>query len=105
MFYINGILWRVKFVNPMHPMLFREDGSLAIGMCDNSERTIYINCTLYGYLLKKAISHEITHASMFSYGIYLSEREEELLADLVATYGEEIIIIADKIFSKLRGRY
>lgn len=38
-------------------------------------------------MMKKVLSHEITHAAMFSYNISLSMEQEELLADLVATYG------------------
>jgi len=37
--------------------------------------------------MKKVLCHELTHAAMFSYGIELSIEQEELLADLIATYG------------------
>lgn len=40
---------------------------------------------------------------MFSYGIDLSLEQEELLADLVATYGYEIIEVTNTIFTKLKG--
>jgi hypothetical protein len=33
------------------------------------------------------LSHELTHAAMFSYNIDLSYEQEELFADLIATYG------------------
>ena len=39
---------------------------------------------------------------MFSYGITLSLEQEELLADLVVTYGYEIIDITNSIFIKLK---
>lgn len=39
---------------------------------------------------------------MFSYDVFLTPKQEELLADLIATYGEEIIYITNKIFKKLR---
>lgn len=39
---------------------------------------------------------------MFSYNVFLTPEQEELLADLIATYGEEIIYITNKIFKKLR---
>lgn len=54
------------------------------------------------WLLKKVLCHEITHAAMFSYNVNLSLEQEELLADLIATYGEEILIITNKIFAKLK---
>ena len=51
--------------------------------------------------MKKVLAHEITHAAMFSYGVNLSLSQEELLADLIATYGQEIICIANKIFHRI----
>lgn len=39
---------------------------------------------------------------MFSYNIDLSVEQEELVADLIATYGDEIIYITNKIFTKLQ---
>lgn len=44
------------------------------------------------------------NAAMFSYKIYLSSDQEELLADLIATYGEEIIFITNKIFKKIQKK-
>ena len=41
---------------------------------------------------------------MFSYNVDLTLEQEELLADLIATYGEEIIHITNKVFNKLRER-
>ena len=104
MFIINNVEWNIKFVPPLHPMLYRSDGSTTIGMCDNETRTIYIDSTLSGKFLKKVLCHELTHAAMFSYGIELSIEQEELLADLIATYGEEIILITNKIFKKLKEK-
>lgn len=85
-------------------MLYRSDGSLSIGACDDNHKTIYINNNLSGPFLKKVLCHEITHAAMFSYDVDLTEEQEELLADLIATYGEEIINIANKVFRKLKER-
>ncbi len=104
MFNINNEEWCVKFVPEYHPMLYRSDGSLSIGTCDDNDKTIYINNTLHGFFLKKVLCHEITHAAMFSYDVDLTEEQEELLADLIATYGEEIIMIANKVFKKLKER-
>ena len=104
MFIINNVEWNIKFVPPLHPMLYRSDGSVTVGMCDNETRTIYIDSTLNGKFLKKVLCHELTHAAMFSYGIELSIEQEELLADLIATYGEEIILITNKILKKLKEK-
>lgn len=98
---INGIVWYILFVSTYDRNLFRTDGTLTIGMCDNITKTIYINEFLSGYLLKKVLCHELVHASMFSYNVYLTEDQEELVADLLSTYGEEIIDKTNLIFSKL----
>ena len=103
MFLINNIYWELAFVAPDYPLLRRWSGEYAIGACDSISRTIYINETLSGDLLRKVLCHEITHAAMFSYNINLSYEQEQLVADLVSTYGEEIVYITNKIFSKLQN--
>ena len=100
---INGETWYIKFVNEHHPLLYRSDGSLSIATCDDNTKIIYINNQLRGLFFKKVLCHELTHAAMFSYDVDLTLEQEELLADLIATYGEEIIQITNKVFNKLRG--
>ena len=101
---INGEDWFIKFVSQDYPLLYRSDGSLSIASCDDNSKTIYINNQLTGALFKKVLCHELTHAAMFSYNVDLTLEQEELLADLIATYGEEIISITNKVFNKLRER-
>ena len=103
MFNINGYDWKVKLVSPNHPQLQRSDGLWTIGSCNNNLRIIYISDMLDEQMLWKVLCHEITHAAMFSYNILLTIDQEELLADLVATYGYEIIEITNKVFSKIKG--
>lgn len=102
MFLINNIYWKLSFVPPDFPLLRRTTGGYSIGACDNLTRTIYINNTLEGTLLKKVLCHEITHAAMFSYNVNLSIEQEQLIADLISTYGEQIIYTTNKIFNKLK---
>lgn len=104
MFLINNVYWKIALVSPDYPLLQRQSGDYSIGACDNLTRTIYINNTLSGELFKKVLCHEITHAAMFSYHVYLSIEQEEIIADLISTYGEEIIYITNKIFNKLEKR-
>lgn len=104
MFKINNKVWDVQLVSPTDEKLFRSDGSLSIGTCDNNDKTIYLNKNLNDFMLNKVLCHEITHAAMFSYNVNITIEQEELLADLLATYGEEIIAITNKVFKKLRDR-
>lgn len=101
MFLINNIYWKISFVPPNFPLLQRPDGSFSIGSCDNLVKTIFLSEDLSGDLLKKVLCHELTHAAMFSYGVKLSIEQEELIADLISTYGEEIIYTTNKIFTRL----
>lgn len=102
---LNGIKWRVFFVSSNHPMLMRPDGSWTIGSCNNKTKCIYICEGLSPAILWKVLCHEITHAAMFSYCVFLDSYTEELLADLVSTYGTEIITITDRVFFKIREKF
>lgn len=104
MFYINGEMWQILAVPPNYYKLYRSDGTLSVASCDDNDKVIYINHTLSGHFLKKVLCHEITHAAMFSYNVKLTVDQEELLADLIATYGDQIIYITNEVFDKLRGR-
>ena len=84
-------------------MLLRSDGSMTLGTCDDITKTIYINDELSDRKMKKVLCHEITHSAMFSYNIDLSYEQEELLADLIASYGQQIISITNQIFKKIKG--
>lgn len=92
------------FVSPYSHFLYQGDNSYALGACVDTTKTIYINKELSLRKLKQVLGHEITHAAMFSYDVALSHDQEELLADLVATYGQEIINITNEIFNKIKIR-
>ena len=90
-------------VSANHPILQRSDLTFTIGCCDNSLKTIFICQGLDKLLFKKVLCHELTHAAMFSYDVVLSYEQEELLADLVATYGEEIVDITNDLFCRIHS--
>lgn len=94
---INGIKWSIKAVPISSPKLQRADGSATIGMTDGRTHCLYIAQGLRGGMLKKVLAHELTHAFMFSYNIKIDIEIEEFIADWVATYGEELIILLDEI--------
>lgn len=98
---INGEEWVVLLVSPIHPLLRKDYGELALGVCDDPSKTIAINAELDDYLLKKVLCHELTHAAMYSYDIELTYEQEELLAEIISTYGEEIIEITNQLFQRL----
>ena len=108
MFNINGVNWDIKRVSFNHPSIRRIDNSVALASCDNTTKTIYLSETIPKDKLKKVLCHELTHAAMFSYDIDLSFQQEEILADLIATYGQEIVHATNLVFKRIiekRGRH
>lgn len=104
-FVINGIIWKVELVPPSHPMLFTNQRGYTLGCCNNTIQTIYISQGLGWQKFKKVLCHEITHAAMFSYQVKLTYDQEELIADILSTYGDEVITVTNKVFSKIRNGY
>lgn len=104
-FVINGLGWRVRIVPPTHPMLLTQNNSFTLGCCDNSTKTIYIADGLGEAKFRKVLAHEVTHAAMYSYNVQLTLDQEELLADIFSTYGDEIVVVTNKVFKKIKGRY
>ena len=91
---------------PYDASLLMPGGQYALGACNDSTKTIYINNELHGEDFEQVLCHELVHASMFAYDVILGFDEEELLAEIIATFGEEIIDITDMMFDKIRrGRY
>ena len=103
-FVINGISWLVKIVPPTYPALLTNYNSFTLGCCDNSTKTIYIADGLREIKFRKVLAHEVTHAAMFSYNVQLTLDQEELLADIFSTYGDEIVNVTNKVFKKIKGR-
>ena len=99
---INGVRWRVRLVSPAHPLLLTPWKTHALGVCDKVTQTICVDETLSPQLLKEVLCHEIVHAFMFSYMIDLSYSEEELVAELMSQYGEEILETTNIIYDGIR---
>lgn len=104
MFTINHEVWIVKFTQPYDEIFRMDNGEFTIGVCDDNTKTIYISNLLKGEKLKQVLCHEIVHAAMFSYNVELEYEQEELLANLIAIYGKEIVQITDNIFKRLSRR-
>ena len=104
MFNINGVDWEIKRVSPNHPKIQRPNREAALASCDLDTNTIYISEIVPCWKIKKVLCHEITHAAMFSYQVYMTLDQEELIADLIATYGGEILDVTNRIFNKIKGK-
>ena len=106
MFTINGEAWWIVLVAPNDIALLMPDGEFALGACNDATKTIYISNLFHGEEFEKILCHELVHAAMFAYDVELDINEEELIAEIIATFGEEIIDITDIMFERIRrGRY
>lgn len=103
-FEINEIEWSVIHIPISDDMLMRSDGSRTVGVTDTESKTVYIADGLMPDFERKVLCHEITHCAMFSYNVNLSIEQEELIADLISTYGEEIVEITNDVFGRLKKR-
>ena len=98
---INGEDWKILIVSSNHPAVQRPDGSFTLGCCDDNMKSIYVVENLTDFYFKKVLCHELVHACMYSYNVELNDYQEEILADLIATYGQEIIFITNSMFKRL----
>ena len=99
---INGEVWRVRMVSPYHPILNYGGYHPALGCCDDITKTIYINNTQDTDSIKKVLCHEMVHAVMYSYNVDMSDYVEEIVADIFATYGNEIIALTHLVYDKYK---
>lgn len=97
---INGEDWTFCLVSPGDPALCTSL-NCALGVCDNNDKTIYILNNLNREKMRKVLCHEIVHAAMFSYNTDLDWQTEEIVANIIATYGDEIAGETDRMFEYL----
>lgn len=100
-FEINNIEWSVITVPHFSDCLRRSDGSFTLGVTDNSTKTICLSNRLTGVYKRKVLIHEICHAVCMSYEIHIPLEQEEFLCDFVASYGDEVFTIADRMLSAI----
>lgn len=99
-FVINGIRWHIEYVSIDNSKLIRSDGSRTVGMTDWNTCTVYLASKLQGRYKERVLCHELCHCICFSYGIKMSIRQEEFLANWVSLYGREVIELLDDLLYK-----
>lgn len=100
-FYMNGYLWRVRFVSPHDNVLIDRTGKRTLAVSDYSTMIISIASNLHGELLNRVFIHELGHCVMFSYGLLpelhrmVKKRywvdAEEFVCNILADYGQFVI--------------
>lgn len=103
-FFMNGMLWRIRFVNPNSDILIDRTLSKTVAVTDPDSMTIYLSNQLSGSFLNRVLIHELGHCVMYSYGLvneihrmckkrYWIEMEE-FCANLLADYGNQVFGLA-----------
>ena len=103
-FTVNGIVWRIQFVNSNSFYLMREDGTQTIGMTNVITHTIYLSNRLHGTMLDKVLTHELVHCIFFSYDIIVDNDLEEKIAQWVSVYGREVVYLLDDLMTILQKK-
>lgn len=83
-------------------MLLTPHQTHALGVCDKTTQTICIDKTLSPQKIKEVLCHEIVHAFMFSYMVDLTYDEEELVAELMTEYGEDILKKTNAVYNGIK---
>lgn len=90
-FEVNGIQWRIVFVEPNSDMLLRSDFSRTVGVTDGNTHEVYLSNLLRGAFLRKVCAHELCHVYCMAFDEYMPIEEEENLADWVSKYAEDLV--------------
>jgi hypothetical protein len=100
-FYVNGIIWLLKFVRPGSRHLRRSDGTYTLGVTDDNSKTVFIADNLPGQMTDKVICHEMCHVYSFSNRLDMPIETEEIIADFLSRYGRDIVYMTDSIMNQL----
>lgn len=95
---VNDTLWHIQFKKPTSSELRRSDGTISLGVTDNTTKTVTIADNVSDYMADKILCHELVHVYSFSYGCDIDIETEEIIADFMSLYGRNIVYTADKIF-------
>ena len=101
----KGALWHIQFKKPTSSELRRSDGTISLGVTDNTTKTVTIADNASDYMTDKILCHELVHVYSFSYGCDIDIETEEIIADFMSLYGRNIVYTADKIFNLLEQKY
>lgn len=103
-FKINNHDWDIRLVE------YEGDDAVSVcGHCDYIRNIIYININMRPAQRKSTIIHELSHAFRWSYGFELDVEHskisnaeiEEIVANFVESFGEQIVELANKLNLKL----
>lgn len=109
-FYLNGYLWRIRYVDRNDPMLIDRTGSWTVATTDPKTGYIYLSNELSGDFLNRVLIHELGHCTMFSFGLLTDIHRmvypeywveaEEWVCNFIADYGRKIFEITYSVLGE-----
>ena len=103
-FKINNRQWSVEFFEDLDD----ESSLTRMGLTVYADQKIFINRALRYDVLYTTLIHELTHAFRWSYGFiiedetkYSSSHFEEMMANFMECFGEQIIELTRKLYKQL----
>lgn len=109
-FYMNGYLWRVKFVPYNSPMLVDRTDRYRVATTHPNRYCVYLSEDLSGPFLIRVFTHELAHCALFSFHLlsdihrmvdpYYWVEMEEWVCNLIADYGLFIFSIVYSVFGE-----
>lgn len=114
-FYLNGLIWKIRIVNPRSSMLVDRTNTRNIAVTDPVRKTIYVSSALSGESLVVVLIHELGHCAMVSFNLlddihrmvrpeYWFEAEE-WLCNFLADYGIRLFSIAYELLGDYSLQY
>ena len=101
-------IWKLCFKNEkeMNDIYYEgrvpEEGARIHGITEYITQTIYIDKELDGFLLGKALRHELMHVYLWETGQQARDYTEEEVCDLVSVAGPTVNKCAEEILLRLR---
>ena len=100
---INNNIYKINFVESDNENLKIDDGEYHSGVTNFITKEIYIANNLKGNSLRYTLIHELTHAMIDSYGFMQIYWNDEIVADFMANYLNNIIDLSNKIIINYDG--
>lgn len=103
-FYMNGYLWKIRFVEPDDQELVDRTGELKVATTDPKTLTVNLSNELRGDFLMTVFIHELGHCALFSFGFLDKIRKmvypdyriemEEFICNFLSDFSLQIFKIA-----------
>lgn len=100
-------MWNIYYVSEDNPVLIDRTGTWTLAVTIPKRRSIYLSDNLFGNQLITVLLHEMTHATLWEFGIINDIRKycypenaidmEELVCNIVADYAQYIFMEAYRV--------